>query len=323
MVLLLGAVVAFVVLQQRGTPAPPPVHEPPAGPAPGDPGASAGGPVRTEPADTSASPGPTAAPGPSASQHALSGVVVDELDAPVRSFRVVQVPAATTQSEAAQRSGMPFADALGRFECRSNGPGPFGLLVSSQGFVAAWQSPVAGDEPVRIRLQRPALIHGRTFGPDGTPIGGINIECLETRSPLDVAYRTASTPEGSYQLLPRAPGGFLVRVHGETNTRFAACQTGSPVRLDIDVPPATTVTVRLASGGRPLADVPLTLHVLTADRVSKTDATGAATWLCVPRGYHELRVSTPGYEAQLHVIDTSNENKTQFERTVELVPQAH
>ncbi|MEO6595035.1 MAG: carboxypeptidase-like regulatory domain-containing protein [Planctomycetota bacterium] len=302
--LLIGAVVAtaFLMQSQRGAVAP-------------------SNPGRPEPAVPDRPVSPTNPTG--LTDHLLSGVVRDELQAPVSTFGIVLEPVEVTRTQAEQLPGMPFADPHGRFEVRTATSGPWSLLVRSEGFVPLWLSPVSCDEPLQLQMQRPALIHGRTFGPDGLPIGGIGLEVFSARTPLDVEYRVDSTPDGYFHVTPKKPGGYLLRVGGETKTDFLVCMTGAPVHRDVHVPPATTVVCRVAGDGQPLAGVLVTLRCGTANRVATSDATGSATWTCVPRGHHVLTVSIGGYAAQMHVIDTTRKDETKFGRTIELTRQAH
>jgi hypothetical protein len=265
--------------------------------------------------------------------------VVDELGAPVTKMRVSIARAHVPDAELLQSPTSTLENSDGRFKVFTDDAAPWRLHLDATGFLPMYvgQADAREDAPeLEVKLTRPALIHGITTAPDGSPIAEIELVCRDVTDSGRVV-RTTSGSRGAFQITPRQPGLFVVSVDGASERYAVRCDTGSPVELRVPVPAATTVEVAVTALGGPLAGAICTLKTRTSERSGTTDAMGQVRWQCVPRGDHRLEVRphfagpirvaqrdpvlspyAPEFSARTIAVDTRDTTRTTFTVTVEL-----
>jgi hypothetical protein len=113
----------------------------------------------------------------------IRGVVVDTAGAPVTDFTVSVNGVGTGMlAEVGQESrSEPFQDARGEFLLSGVHDGRWKLRANAKGFAESTPVelalPLAADaEPVRVTLQRAALVRGVVRGPDGSAVAGATVQ---------------------------------------------------------------------------------------------------------------------------------------------------
>lgn len=153
---------------------------------------------------------------------AVSGRAVDDVGAPVKSFRVRVGDAG--EQEAPWRvmgsSGEEIESEDGSFELRTLGRGQWNLSVEAEGYGASNAQVVTlpGDTgPFTFVLQRGTLLAGLVLTPDGRPAAGAQVQVSRSTGPQRWMNETSeheTDAEGRFKLEGVAPGAIeLVASH--------------------------------------------------------------------------------------------------------------
>lgn len=220
-----------------------------------------------------------------------------------------------------QAASVSASDAAGAFSILNLPPGPVTLTATSRGGMQGEPVDVtapAGD--VLLRLPRPARIEGRVFDRESKqPVRDFMVNVDRAGERFGARPKTVQADDGRFVLDELAPGKVDVVVSAAGYTRGLSSgvtiEEGKTLTVEIPLDKGGVIAGRVTSGGRPLADVAVTVNSTTPTRAARsvearTDAGGQYTVEGVTPGAQQLELRKSGYVTKQLTVEVTGAKET-------------